>query len=199
MKRAPFVRLIDKISFIFGVLLIISAAFMLGRYPNNYFYLFHVIMVTTLVLIRLYNYKKKGWHYYLLDFCYFANAIIIVFLFFTPKNEIIFKAIFVFTQGTLSMSIAAFRNSMIFHKIDNLVSLAIHLLPMLTVWNIKWCTLEYEKATIKDINQRYFLTLDENESWFSFVMTIFIYPILIYLFWVVLYYLKIFVISRKKI
>jgi hypothetical protein len=135
------VRLIDKISFIFGVLLLIATTFLLGRHPHTYYYFHHIVVVIFLVVIRLFHYKKMRWHYYLFDFCYFANALIIYYLAFDPKNEILFKICFVFANGPFGLAIAAFRNSMIFHKLDNLTSIAIHLIPLVTLYNIKWYTI----------------------------------------------------------
>ena len=146
IKGAPFVRLVDKISFIFGVLLLILTTFMLGRYPNTYYYTHHVCTVSSLVVFRLYNYRKKGWHYYLFDFCYFANFLMIYFLLFAPKSDVLFKVFFVFSNGPFGLAIAAFKNSMIFHKIDNLTSIAIHLIPLITAYNLKWNTLPYEAS-----------------------------------------------------
>jgi hypothetical protein len=102
--------------------------------------------VTLLVLIRLYNYRKKGWHYYLFDFCYFANGLTIYYLVFDPKNDLLFKIFFIFANGPFGLAIAAFRNSMIFHKLDNLTSITIHLIPMVTAWNLKWHTIPYENS-----------------------------------------------------
>ena len=87
MRGAPFVRLIDKISFILGVFLLIATTYMVGRYPNDYYYAYHIVTIVTLVLVRLVNYKSKGWHYYLFDFCYYANAMMIYFIIWDPKND----------------------------------------------------------------------------------------------------------------
>jgi Protein of unknown function (DUF2838) len=129
MAGAPFTRLVDKLSFIVGVLLLVFTTYILGRYPNDIFYNYHCIVVISLVLFRFYNYRSKGWHYYLFDFCYFANTLIIAFLWFFPKNDILFKVFFVYANGPFGLAIPAFKNSMIFHKIDNLISLTIHVIP----------------------------------------------------------------------
>ena len=57
IRGAPFVRLVDKISFIFGVLLLIATMYLLGRYPNSHYYTFHVITIISLVMFRLINYR----------------------------------------------------------------------------------------------------------------------------------------------
>jgi len=150
MNKAPVVRLMDKIFFIIGVLLVIATTFMLGRYPNNHYYTFHLYTVITLVVIRLLNYRMKKWHYYLFDFCYFANSIIIYYLIFAPKNDILFRIFFVYANGPFGLAIPAFKNSMIFHKLDNLTSIAIHLIPLVTSYNLRWTTIDYESKLPED-------------------------------------------------
>lgn len=115
MQGAPFVRLQDKISFILGVNLLIITTFLLGRFPNSLYYYHHIFTVVLLIGIRLFNYKQKGWHYYLFDFCYFANGAVIYFLMYDHKNDYLFKIIFCYANGPLGLAIAAFRNSMVFH------------------------------------------------------------------------------------
>jgi len=44
------------------------------------------------------------------DFCYYANFLGIIFLQFFPKNDYLFKANFLFSNGSLAVAIAAFRN-----------------------------------------------------------------------------------------
>lgn len=95
------------------------------------------------------------------------------------------------------VAVAAFRNSMVFHKLDNLTSISIHLIPLSVFWNLRWNTLKYEQSLSEE--QRYFITLKENESFYDLFITMFIYPLLFYLLWVLLYSIKVFVISSKKI
>lgn len=158
MKGATFLRLIDKLYFILGVVILIANTFMLGRYPNTFYYYHHVLTVCFLTALRLYNYKQKGWHYYLFDFCYFANSLIMYFLVFEPKNDYLFKVFFTYANGPFGLAIPAFKNSMIFHKLDNLTSIAIHIIPLVTSWNLKWYTIPFEASLPED--ERYFVSLD---------------------------------------
>lgn len=155
MNRAPIVRFMDKIFFIVGVLLVIATTYMLGRYPNTHYFKFHVYTVSSLVAIRLFNYRMKKWHYYLFDFCYFANTLIIYFLLADPTNDILFRVFFVYANGPFGLAIPAFKNSMIFHKLDNLTSIAIHIIPLVTSWNLRWTTIPYESTL--PLHERYFL------------------------------------------
>lgn len=88
---------------------------------------------------------------------------------------------------------------MIFHKLDNLTSIAIHLIPLLTSWNLRWTTIAYEQALNE--NDRYFVSIDEQREHFnlSYFTKMFFIPLGLYLLWAFLYYMKVFVISKKKI
>jgi uncharacterized membrane protein len=92
------------------VLLVIFHSFILGRWPHDYFYDFHCLVLILLVAGKTVYYYSKGWHYYMTDFCYYANAFTIIFLQFFPKNDYLFKASFLFSNGSLAVAIAAFRN-----------------------------------------------------------------------------------------
>ncbi|CDW79016.1 UNKNOWN [Stylonychia lemnae] len=199
MNKAPIVRFMDKIFFIVGVLLLIATTYMLGRYPNKHYYTFHIYTVTTLVVIRLFNYRIKRWHYYLFDFCYFANTLIIYYLVIDPKNDILFRIFFVYANGPFGLAIPAFKNSMIFHKLDNLTSIAIHLIPLVTSYNLRWTTLFYERSLPE--GERYFLNIDEDNEKFTlnFLFKMFFIPFAVYILWAFLYYMKVFIISSKKI
>jgi len=195
MKTAKFTRLFDKINFIVGVMLLVFTTYIVGRYPHRGYYQFHTFIILSLVIFRFFNYRKKGWHYYLFDFCYFANTLMLLFLNFFPHSDHLFKVFFVYANGPFGVAIPAFKNSMIFHKLDNLISVTIHLIPQVTSWNLRWHTIPWEK----DQQQKYFLTLNEEEPLMQYLNRMFVIPLLLYLLWAGLYSLKVFVISSKKI
>lgn len=131
----------DKLTFIFGVLLTAASAFVLGRYPNDYYYLWHNLVVNLLILYRIRYYLKIKLHYYLIDFCYFANVLITIFHYYRPSDERLFMMNFVHASGPLAVATGAFKNSLVFHSVDHLTSLAIHVIPMVSVWSLRWSTL----------------------------------------------------------
>lgn len=47
--------------------------------------------VLVLMAIRWGWYRAKKWHYYLLDFCYFANLSLLVHLWLLPRNALLNK------------------------------------------------------------------------------------------------------------
>ncbi|KAF9617280.1 hypothetical protein IFM89_035224 [Coptis chinensis] len=69
------------------------------------------------------------WHYYLLDFCYYANTIFLIMLLLFPRNEKFFMVCFSFAEGPLAWALIVWRCSLVFSSLDKLVSVLIHLLP----------------------------------------------------------------------
>ncbi|KAF2297550.1 hypothetical protein GH714_038678 [Hevea brasiliensis] len=94
--------------------------------------LFYVIFVP----LRWIYYRFKKWHYYLLDFCYYANTIFLVDLLLYPKNEKLFMVCFSFAEGPLAWALIVWRCSLVFSSVDKIVSVLIHLLRVsAAVWN----------------------------------------------------------------
>ena len=174
-------------------------AYIMGRWPNDGFYKFYAIIVPLLILIRFINYKSKNWHYFLVDFCYFAGAIVILSVFFYPKNEILYRLAFLYSNGMLAVSTAAFNNALIFHQLDHLISLCTHPVPLICMWNVKHVTMEYEATLPED--KRVFLQHDTSEPFFSSKQLYlnFVLPYIFYFIWAILYYIFNFIVKEKRI
>lgn len=196
LKSAPFARMRNKWSFVVGVLSVLLQVFIYGRFPHTFVYTYHSIFMFLMVFGKWLYYKSKGWHYYMTDFCYTANMFLILFLTRLRKNEYLFCATFVWANGPLAVALGAFRNQMVFHKFDNLTSLALHMLPQMITYNIKWYTLPYE-AELPE-KERTFLQLTEDDS-FSFTLELFLFPMGIYLIHAVVMYNINFVFAKKRI
>lgn len=109
-----------------------------------------------------------------------------------------FKISYLFANGPLAYAIVAFRNSLVFHKIDFLTSLGIHAIPLAIMVNFRWVTL-YDEALLPE-SERFYLTFDDSQqSYGEFFLEMFGYPIFVYLCWAVVYYLINFVISDEII
>jgi hypothetical protein len=133
-------------AFNIGVLLFVSFTFILGRYPNDYFYYYYSTIVPTMILIRFISYRKRKLHYYFTDFCYFGTGLVWVHVTFFPKNEIFHHIAYLYSNGVLGLATAAFSNALIFHKLDKLVCLVTHAVPLVCMWNVKHVTMSAEQA-----------------------------------------------------
>lgn len=130
-------QFINKIMYSFGVLSFGTFCFLLGSRPQDIpslYCLFFIVMAP----LRWIYYRSKKWHYYLLDFCYYANAIFMLMLLYFPNNEKLFMVCFSFAEGPLAWALIVWRCSLVFSSIDKIVSVLIHLLPGTVFFIIRW-------------------------------------------------------------
>jgi len=149
--------------------------------------------MTTLIIGKWLYYKSKGWHYYMTDLCYSINLLVILYLIQFPKNDALFKIAFCFSNGCLATAVGAFKNQMVFHKMDNLTSLALPMVPQTTLWNLRWNTMVTEQG-LKPEDRR-FVDLNTEFSYMNF----FGYPLILYFTWFAIYFMINFVFARERI
>eukprot|EP00295_Goniomonas_pacifica_P024108 CAMPEP_0175943132 /NCGR_PEP_ID=MMETSP0108-20121206/25367_1 /TAXON_ID=195067 ORGANISM="Goniomonas pacifica, Strain CCMP1869" /NCGR_SAMPLE_ID=MMETSP0108 /ASSEMBLY_ACC=CAM_ASM_000204 /LENGTH=164 /DNA_ID=CAMNT_0017268031 /DNA_START=29 /DNA_END=523 /DNA_ORIENTATION=- len=89
------VKLKDKIAFVFGVTNACLTFYIVGAWPDK-FYIWHTLKALTLIPLRYFLYKLSLSHYFLLDFCYYANLILLYYLWVAPTNVVLFKTCFAF-------------------------------------------------------------------------------------------------------
>jgi len=186
-KKPPNVQLKDKISFTLGIANIVLTAFLIAKWPHHFFWVYTVKFPIMLGL-RYYLYKKNKWHYFMLDFCYFANLLFMLYLHVFPSSCTLFKVSFSFTLGPLSWAIPLWRNSLVFHSLDKITSLFIHLTPTLVVWALKW----YPSS-----DSYYQFDVCASEGSISFFDAS-VMPLVPYILWQLLYYIKVQVFDRHK-
>merc|ERR1712241_1008520 len=141
MKEVPQVKLVDKLSFTFGVMVIIATEFLALRYPQ-YFTIFYLVLITGLLVNRYRDYVALNEHLFMLDFCYFMNLSVLAQTFLFPTSLAWYKANYVLCMGVLMNAIVVWQNSLVFHSIDKLTSIYIHVLPPLTVHLYRWGLIE---------------------------------------------------------
>ena len=140
MATSPFQRRMDKIAYVFGTTILVAYSYLIGKFPHTAIYTYSTMLMVLLLCHRYYSYWTNGYFYYLYDFCYVANFFMIYLLNFAPKNQSLLITCFVFSNGPLAAAIAAFRNSLVYHRVDMLTSLAIHAIPMTLMTHIRWVT-----------------------------------------------------------
>lgn len=64
--------------------------FWMGSSPST-FYQLYCIMAVLLLVIRWMSYKKQKMHYYMFDFCYAVNGLLVMHLLFWPKSSLMYK------------------------------------------------------------------------------------------------------------
>ncbi|CDZ96415.1 Uncharacterized conserved protein [Phaffia rhodozyma] len=134
-ESARHLRTRDKVSFFFGVMTVLTSCLMVGLYPE-WIPLWYTIQSAFYLPVRIWTYKKKQWHYFLWDMCYYVNVLDLIWMWFFPANTIFFTACYLLTMGPLASAIITWRNSLVFHSLDKVTSLFIHIYPPLTLTTI---------------------------------------------------------------
>ena len=118
----------EKLAFVLGVGNVFVTAFLLGGYPE-YVHRSYTLQVILWLPWRFYTYRKRGMHYFIADLCYWVNFLTMVFLWVAPWSEHLLAACFYLSFGSLAWAIVAWRNSLVFHSVDKITSLFIHIFP----------------------------------------------------------------------
>ncbi|KAI9737187.1 MAG: hypothetical protein M1834_000780 [Cirrosporium novae-zelandiae] len=129
---AKIVTVREKLSFIASVLNILVSGYLIGAYPQ-YFYYWFTAQLLYYMPIRYYTYHKKGYHYFLADLCYFVNVLTLLSVWVFPRSKRLFISSYCLAYGNNAVAIAMWRNSMVFHSMDKMVSLFIHIMPPVTL------------------------------------------------------------------
>lgn len=158
-------------------------SFLLGKYPSTHFITFVSILLPVHFVIRVvYNVSKK-WGFFLTDFCYFANAALFVFIYLSPKNETLFRMVYVQANGPLAQAIYLFRCTFAIHKPDMLTGVLIHVIPFVTTNLIRWSLIPNEAHLPEE--ERYFCTITESSDidWAQYFHWMVAVPMLTYWCW----------------
>ncbi|WVQ71907.1 hypothetical protein IAR50_001449 [Cryptococcus sp. DSM 104548] len=131
------IRTRDKVCFLFGVLSLAFTAFIYGRCPE-WLPLAYTVQAAFYLPLRIYTYKKKAFHYFLFGaLCYFVNVLDLLWIWVFPSSTILFIASYLLTLGPLASAIITWRNSLVFHSIDKVTSIFIHIYPPIVLTVIK--------------------------------------------------------------
>ena len=122
----------EKLSFISAVLNVFISGYLIGAVPQHFYYWF-TIQLFYFMPIRLFTYHKKGMHYFLADLCYFVNLITLITIWAFPQSKRLFIATYCLAYGNNAIAIVMWRNSLVFHSLDKVTSLFIHVMPPVTL------------------------------------------------------------------
>ncbi|KAJ6516260.1 hypothetical protein C8R45DRAFT_959476 [Mycena sanguinolenta] len=130
-QSAKVVRTREKISFFFGVMSLICSALLFGLAPQ-WVHIAYTLQALYLLPLRAYSYKKRAWHYFLFDLCYYVNIFNFVYIWLLPSSPALFTACYCLSHGSLASAVITWRNSLVFHDQDKVTSLFIHIYPPFT-------------------------------------------------------------------
>lgn len=129
------ITLREKVSFICGVMNIFISGYLLGGYPE-YFHVWYTAQLLYFMPIRFFTYRRRGYHYFLADLCYFTNFLLVFSLWVFPASKRLFIASYCLAMGNNAVAIIMWRNSLVFHSFDKVTSLFIHIMPCATLHSI---------------------------------------------------------------
>jgi hypothetical protein len=136
-KHERNVRNADRFAFCLNVVNIIVCSVLLTKEPQYYVY-WNAIIVPALILHRVFDYYSKGWHFYMIDFCYWVNLVIITSTVFFPQSEVLNLLSFSLAFGPLMLAIYFFRNTLALTSMDKITSLFIHNQGPLTMFLVRY-------------------------------------------------------------
>jgi len=126
-------QLRDKVFLTLGILNTFVTLLILVRFPAV-FWVWYTAWAMPLLAFRYVTYTQKKWQLFLVDNCYFVNALCFAHLFLAPTSHTLFALAFMSSCGPLAWAIVAWRNSLVFHDLERITSLFIHILPPLTMF-----------------------------------------------------------------
>ena len=127
-QDAKHVRLRDKVSFLLGVMTMVMTPLVCALKPAWTVPLY-TLFSSFLLPFRIWQYTQRKWTYFLFDYCYLINTLNLVYLWVLPQSEFLFTVCYCAALGPLAFSVATWRNSAVFHSVDKMTSLFIHLYP----------------------------------------------------------------------
>jgi hypothetical protein len=223
-KFSPNKKIQARAAYTFGLVNTALTFFLAGRSAHLtavYFTIKFFLIMTT----RYVSWRKKGWHYYMVDLCYVVSFLLVLFTSWCflplgwlgktgPAPEWLFRSLFGLAFGPLAWSVAAFSNRAFFHSLDHLGSVFIHVSPALVTYCIRY---EGPKSTFGVVGEtlvRSYNVLDwglplEISSWDAFQSSLLELAasvaytwscgMLLYLLWVSMYSAFIFVFAAPRI
>ena len=91
-----------------------------------------------LLPLRYYRYKKRAWHYFLFDLCYYTTILNFIYIWFLPSSPALFIACYCLSHGSLASAVITWRNSLVFHDQDKVTSLFVHIYAPFTFTVIRY-------------------------------------------------------------
>ena len=126
------VSLRKKVSFIFGVGNIFASGYLIGGFPE-WFHVWYTAQLLYFMPIRIFNFRQQGYHYFLVDLCYFVNMLLLLSIWVFPGSRRLFMATYCLAFGNNAIAIIMWRNSLVFHSLEKVTSLFIHIMPCATL------------------------------------------------------------------
>ncbi|CAD6974199.1 hypothetical protein A4X06_0g5710 [Tilletia controversa] len=177
-RDAKTIRLRDKVSFVIGVLNLVCSSLLITTHPELVPLAYSIQCIYFLPL-RVFSYSRRRWHYFLFDYCYYVSALCNVFLWIYPDSRFLFQASYCAAHGPLAWSVVTWRNSMVFHSLEKMTSLFIHIYPPLVFTTI----VHYIPRSQAEKMYPALIGLETLDGWTCFAFTCGVYSVWQLLYW----------------
>jgi hypothetical protein len=135
------------------------------------FCIWFIIAITTMMIAKYYYYKTLGFQYFLYDHCYYTNILCIASIYLYPYLPWLFRIVFIFSNGSVLAAVIVWRQGLVYHDFDRMVSIYVHIMPAALTLVMRWDIIP--AAMIQQISVQDYVN-----------------AIIAYIIWQVLYYLK---------
>jgi len=115
----------------------------------------YLITYPMLYIHRCVSFTRQKWQFYLIDFCYMANALLYVYClvyhvmsdignesnqvgFMASVRSSFFVLVWQYCNGPVMLGVYVYRNSFVFNDLDKLTSVFLHLAPPGVTWVMRW-------------------------------------------------------------
>lgn len=143
LRKERVIRSVDKLAFSSGVLLCAGLQHCLehsiARITGVY-----VTLIPVLLVLRYFLWRKRKWEIFLADFCYFVNCLLMASILFLDVEKPpswaprLWQCLFVFSVGPVGIATVVWRCSLVFHSIDKVTTVLVHVLPACIMTKYRW-------------------------------------------------------------
>jgi len=152
-KRRLLEEGMGKVTFFLGVMNVGLTAFILGHLPAV-FWVWQTVKTALLTAVLARRRWRTRTSLYWLDFCWVCNKVFVATgllalagaLPRVTQHRTLMRALFAIANGPLAWSVALTSNALVFHSIDHVGALFIHLSPPLMSWTFRWHGDEVNRA-----------------------------------------------------
>lgn len=113
----------------------VVSAYWLGARSDT-FYLYYTAQMVLTMICKAFDYSVNAQHYFLLDFCFFANLLILAWMWLFPTSGLMYNAADSFC-GLLCISIIVFRNSCVPHDFVRISHAYVHYPAVVAMFSVK--------------------------------------------------------------
>jgi len=99
------------------------------RRHSDWVHVWYSIQLLYFMPIRYLTYHKRGYQYFMADLCYFVNLLLLLSIWVFPNSRRLMISTYCLAYGNNAWAIAMWRNSLVFHSLDKVTSLFIHIMP----------------------------------------------------------------------